>query len=305
MTPPSVWVRAVRPGFLVVTAAAVLVGFAAASRAGMPPSPMGATLTMLGALGAHAAANVLNDVHDARNGGDALNVDRIAPFTGGSRLIQDGVLDAREMARLGAWLAGIAAAIGAWLALSAGAGLLGFVAAGALLGWGYSAPPLALMTRGLGELAVGAGWWLVALGSAWVALGRIDALAVAAPAGYALLVAAILVVNQLPDRSADAAVGKRNWVVRLPPSRARWIHPVLAVGAHALVVGLLVAGRLPPVAVWSLVSLPLALFAARASLADASVAARPGRLRTAIVATIAATILHGVAMAAALALGPG
>ncbi len=300
-TPPAgAWARAVRPGFLVVTAVAVLVGLAAAVHAGVPPTSSGAALAMLGALCAHAAANVVNDVHDARNGADAANLGRLSPFTGGSRVIQEGVLDERRMATLARVLVVLALVAGAALVRETGPGLLGFAAAGALLGWGYSAPPLALMTRGLGELAVGAGWWLVAIGSAWVALARIDTLAVAASAGYALLVTAILVVNQFPDRASDASVGKRNWVVRLDLRRARWIHPSLVIGAHAVVAALLITRRLPAVAAWSLVSLPLALFASREALLHAGA---PERLRPAIVATIATTVVHGLAMSVALVSG--
>lgn len=298
----ATWVHATRPGFLSVTAVAVLIGLAAASRAGAALAPASVALTLIGAILAHAGANVLNDVHDARNGGDAINTARIPPFTGGSRAIQDGVIDARSMAGFGFALALAATAIGAILVQASGIGLFGFIGAGLILGLGYSAPPLALMSRGLGELAVAASWWLVSIGSAWVVLHRIDSLAMAASASFALMVAAILVVNQYPDRAADAAVGKRNWVVRLPITQARWIHPLLLFAAHALP-GLLIAlGELPPIAACSLVSLALAIPAARRVLEHAG---EPARLRPAIVATIATTVVHGVAMAASLSLAAG
>jgi 1,4-dihydroxy-2-naphthoate octaprenyltransferase len=60
-------------------------------------------LTLLGAVVAHAGINVLNGVYDDRAGCDAIDVDRVFPHTGGSRIIQSGVLTNGRMALYG-WL---------------------------------------------------------------------------------------------------------------------------------------------------------------------------------------------------------
>ena len=52
---------------------------------------------MLLALVAHAGANVLNDYFDARNGADDANQQGLFPFTGGSRLIQNGAVSVAEL----------------------------------------------------------------------------------------------------------------------------------------------------------------------------------------------------------------
>ena len=85
---------AMRPGFLAVTAVACGLGVAAALACGGGARPLAAVATVVLALLAHAAANVYNDWADDRLGSDAINEDRIAPFSGGSRQIQDGVLAA-------------------------------------------------------------------------------------------------------------------------------------------------------------------------------------------------------------------
>ena len=59
---------------------------------------MRAAATLLLALLAHAGINVFNDYCDHLNGTDARNTQRIYPFTGGSRFIQNGVLSIRAMA---------------------------------------------------------------------------------------------------------------------------------------------------------------------------------------------------------------
>ncbi|MCG8995199.1 UbiA family prenyltransferase [Laribacter hongkongensis] len=92
------WLAATRPAFLSLTLLGWLIGVVASH----PPAALrgGLLLALLGAVLLHALANVVNDVADDANGGDAVNTGRVFPFTGGSRLIQDGVLSARAMTGL-------------------------------------------------------------------------------------------------------------------------------------------------------------------------------------------------------------
>lgn len=290
-------VAATRPGFLSITAVACLLGLAAAWYERRTLAELSALATLAGALLAHAAANVLNDLHDARNGGDAINVDRVAPYTGGSRFIQDGLLDERATARLAAALFAAVVPFGALLLAASGPGLLVFGAAGLLLAWAYSAPPLALMSRGLGEPAVALAWWLVVAGSAFVQSGSVGPAAAVAGAGFALSVAMVLFVNQFPDARADAAVGKRNWVVRAGPGRARAGAVLLALAAQAVPAAGVAAGWLPAACLAGALALAPAWFAARQVARHAG---EPHRLAPAIRATIAAAHLHGLLLAAGL-----
>ncbi len=88
--------------------------------------------------------------------------------------------------------------------------ILGLV--GALIGWGYSAPPLKLNSRGLGEPDVALGFALVPCGLVMVAGSGFDLRALLLGLSSGLLVANLLFINQFPDRRADAATGKRHWV---------------------------------------------------------------------------------------------
>ena len=223
---------ATRPAFLTITLVGCLIGFATAHRAGVPFDLPGALLTMLLALLVHAGANVVNDACDADNGSDDANRTRLYPFTGGSRMIQNGVLDRNETARLGQWLLLIVIPAGIWLAWRSGSGLLAIGAAGLLVAWAYSAPPLRLMSRGLGELAIVAAWLLVAVGADYVQRGHFDVLPAVAGLSFAMLVGALLYINQFPDRSADGSAGKRTLVVRLGPENARWGYLLLVLAAY-------------------------------------------------------------------------
>jgi len=286
--------RMTRPAFLLLTVVACALGTATAAACGCGldvPLALGATLL---AVLAHAAGNVLNDLHDARNGADAANGDGIFPFTGGSRLIQNGVVSERQTADLAKALLLFLVPAGLLLAVKAGGGVIALGITGLLLAWAYSAPPLRLMSRGLGELTVALAWFLVVAGADYVQRGRFFVIPASAAAGFALMVAALLVINGIPDAPADASVGKRTLAVRLGPVGAAALYGGLVVSAHlwlAASVWLLI----PPVqALWGLVSLPFSLAALGWLLAHVH---RPERLKPALALTVAATLLHGLGMA--------
>lgn len=303
--PPLTWamrLRMTRPGFLLLTVAACLLGLAWASAGptGGTLQPLTALATVLLAVVAHAGANVLNDYHDARNGADAANRQGLFPFSGGSRLIQQGLVSVRTTGRWAAVLLWCLVPTGIGLALYSGSGVLGIGLIGLLLAWGYSAPPLALMSRGLGELAVGTAWWLVVLGTYYVQRGQWQLEPAFSTLGFGLLVVNLLLINGVPDAPADASVGKRTLVVRLGARRAAWLYLALALLAHAWL-GLGVLLQLAPArALWGVVTLPLALGAAVLLLRHAEQAQR---LRPAIGLTILSAIGHALAQGAGLVWG--
>lgn len=300
MISPSLLVRMTRPGFLSLTAAACVLGFAT----GGPPDELlaaRAAAALVLALVLHAAANVLNDYEDARSGADDANTSGIFPFTGGSRLIQEGVVSMDQTRALGLTMLGAAAAGGLLLVWIAGPTLLVLGMAGVFLAWSYSSPPLQLMSRGLGEPAVGAAWGLVVLGAAHAGHAHIAGASLAIAPAFALLAANILLVNELPDARADAMVGKRTLVVALGARRAARVSIALAVLAQAGPVAAVLWANAPRGLLGSLSSAPLAL---AASVLVARHAGDPARLRTAIQLTIAATLTFAVGASIGCALLP-
>lgn len=293
---------ATRPAFLSVTLVASLIGLAAAFADGVPINAPAALASLFFALVAHAGVNVLNDYYDALNGTDALNVDRLYPFTGGSRFIQNGVLSLRETAFFGAALFVVVMAAGLWLMRVSGLGLFWVGALGLLTGWAYSAPPLKLNSRGLGEFGVLLGFLLIIAGTDYVQRGGFSWYPLVVGVPFALLVTTLLYINQFPDRRADGAAGKCTVVVRLGAERAvygYWLLVALAYGWLAAAVGL---GLLPLIA---LIALAPAKFSFAAGRDLRSYAADSKRLAPAIQATILAAIAHGVLLAAGLALYQG
>ena len=294
------WLRyfaATRPAFLTATLAACLLGFASARHDGVALAPGLAVATLLLALLLHAAVNVLNDYYDALNGSDDANSERLFPFTGGSRFIQNGVMSRRQTARYGYALLGLASTGGLWLAAQSGAGLLLIGAAGVFIGWAYSASPLKLNARGMGEACVLAGFLGIVVGADFVQRQAPSLQPFVLGLPYALLATNLLYVNQFPDRRADAAAGKHHWVVRLPLARATLVYPALATLALLWLGALVATGKLPLPAL--IAALPLAL-SFKASAILLRHATEPSRLLPAIRLTIAAMLSHGILLAVLL-----
>ncbi len=295
--PLSTLVRMTRPGFLTITVVACLVGIAIADVCGHPPNPWTALATLALAILAHAAGNVINDVHDAQSGADAGNTSGIFPFTGGTRLIQQGMVSVRQTRDLARALMLLVVPGGLALALWSTPALLWIGALGLLLAWAYSAPPLQLMSRGLGELTVAAVWSLVVIGADAVQRGNVFIIPVFTSISYGLLIANILLINGVPDANSDASVGKATLAVRLGARCAAWLYALLALLAHGWLAWGVWQFIQPERALWGLASAPLSAAAAVLLWQRAST---PERLRPAIVLTIAAACVHGLAMAAGL-----
>lgn len=290
------WVAASRPGFISVTAVAAALGMAQSQACGCGWDGLAALVTGVLAVLAHAAINLYNDYGDAVGGSDALNTERQFPFTGGSRVIQDGVFTATEVRDMARMLGLVVVGGGLALAAHAGPGLLLVGGAGLALGWAYSSPRVALMSRGLGEGAVGLAWWLVVIGADYVQRHAFSAMAVLSGFSLAALVMAILWAAEFPDAQADQAAGKRTLVVRWGRRPAAAAYALLVALAHAWLLAWWAAQWLPSTAGWALGSAPLSAAAAWGLWRHAE---DPSRLRPVLALTIAAALVHGLLLTAA------
>ena len=256
--------RTTRLPFLTATIVPVLLGILIAASHGAFDL-VAAVLTVLGASFVQIGLNVANDVFDTVQGADDANVTP-TQFSGGSRVIQYGLVTLRQMATLATVSYAIAGAIGLLLLATHGSvALLVIGVVGFIVSLGYTAPPLKFVYRGLGEIAVAVGFGpLMLLGAYVVQTG--GALAwepFVASVPIALLVALILYVNEIPDRRGDARAGKRTLPVRLSRDTVIAGYNVAAAAAYvALVVGVAI-GLLPLPTLLMLLTVPLALRVSR------------------------------------------
>lgn len=258
--------HATRPKFFPASVLPVLAGTAwgALVSAGIEAVPF--VLALVATVCVHAGANVLNDVGDETGGTDRQNDDRIYPYTGGSRFIQSGIMDLTGMARLGSSLIAVAAVAGLILMLMKGPMVLVFGLAGVLLAVLYSIGPVRLASIGIGELAVGVGFGVIpVVGAAWLQSGVVDGAAFLFSVPVSAWVAAILLINEVPDIRPDAATGKRTLPVRLGNRGTSILYLALHAAALAAVVLMTAAGQLPLAA--PLVPIVLLGMAAKASAA--------------------------------------
>jgi 1,4-dihydroxy-2-naphthoate octaprenyltransferase len=292
---------ATRPPFLFASVLPVLVGTAWASSAFHRFDGLLFGLALAATLLAHAATNVYNDVGDDQIGADLDNTGRIYPYTGGSRFIQSGLLSRREMTNLALSLCAGALSIGAILAALRGPGVILLGAVGLVLGLLYSLPGVQLSARGVGEVAVALGLGVLpVLGSAWLQTGFVDSGAILLCVPVSCWVAAILIINEVPDVESDRLANKRTLVVRWGAAGARLFYRGLTVIALAASVAAVARQALP---MWYLIPAvvltTMGMVAAHRISMDS--AARP-RLKRGIELTLAIQALGCIVMGVALLL---
>jgi 1,4-dihydroxy-2-naphthoate octaprenyltransferase len=259
-------------------------------------------LTLAGVVLFHAGANTANDYYDHLSGNDAANTRFIRPFSGGSRLIQTGLLAPGMVLALSLSCFAAGGLIGLYLAWRAGGLVLVLGAIGGLAGFFYTAPPLKLGYRGWGELVVAITFGVMPVaGAYYVQTSTLPPRVLAASLPIALLVTAILFINQFPDYEADRAVAKRNWVVRLGPTRARPIYAVLMMLWPLLIAAGVGWRVLPWTTLFALVGILPALAAIRIVWRYAE---DPVRMVRANALTILIHLGVGLALAVGVALGP-
>ncbi|HEV7677838.1 MAG TPA: prenyltransferase [Candidatus Dormibacteraeota bacterium] len=289
-----VW-QSVRPRSLTVAVLPVLVGTAALARdhtwsAGVALGCLGVAVLL------QAGTNAINDAEDAATGADAT------PTAMPSLALRRGWIDARQARLIGLGALGLAAVLGLALALAIGKPwLLGLGAAGVVVGWAYTAPPLRLAYRPLGELASGGPMGIgITWGTAAAQAGatRVPPAVLWSGAMLAVITAAILHANNARDRESDARIGKRTVATYLSPRGVVLeFRLLLAATAVLLVAGLATRG-LP---VTCLVALPAVMQALRAAArARPDLDARGWTML--LIACVGLHLLTGVLLAAGLLL---
>jgi len=252
------FLRATRLPFLTATLVPILLGIAVAAWVN-GFSWWLALLTVIGGACIHLGLNVANDVFDTASGVDQANVNP-TQFSGGSRVVLYGLMSLRTIAlmSLGFYAAGIAIGIG--LAAARGWDLLWLGVAGALLSFFYTAPPLRLVHRGLGEIVVALGFGpIMTLGAYFVQAQEYDVEPLLASLPVGILIALVLYVNEVPDRPADAAAGKRTLPVRLSKDVIVNGYAASVALAFGLIVVFAVAGWIVRPAIIAVAAAPLAL----------------------------------------------
>jgi len=287
----ATWIAAARLRTLPAAVVPVVVGTACAAAIHVA-APGPALAALGGALAIQIGTNFANDVFDAERGADGP--DRIGPL----RAVSAGLITARAMKRAMVAAFGVATLFGAYLAVVAGWPVVAFGAASIASGIAYTGGPWPLGYHGLGDVFVMVFFGFVAVcGTAFVQLGGVPGLAVAAAVPVGALATAILVVNNLRDRATDVRAGKRTLAVRFGRRAALGEYAALLAIAYAVPLGLALCGR--PWAGLPIASAPMAYARLRAVIAADDGPA----FNRCLAATAQLLLLHGALFATGLAAG--
>jgi 1,4-dihydroxy-2-naphthoate octaprenyltransferase len=250
----SRWLVITRAGVLPMTLTAGAVAGLLAVR--HPGFALGwFALSFVGIVLAHISNNLLNDLLDTDAGLDSDQYPRAlyAPHPILSGMItRDGLVRAAVLVNV-ADLVILAVLIGA-----RGPLVLAFGAAGLALNVAYTAPPLRLKKRGLGELDVLLVWGpLMIAGTYYAATGTVPWQVWLASIPYGLLCTAVLMGKHIDKLPWDEAADVRTLPVMLGEQRARTVTAGLMIGFYVAIVVCVLVGALPWPALASFGALPL------------------------------------------------
>lgn len=252
--------RLADPKISITSVACMVIGAAVAAGKG-PIDWLWLGITGLALFCMEVAKNAWGDVYDYDSGTDlaVAPADR-TPFSGGKRVLVDGLLTRRQTWAMALGFCGAGIALGAVIVFVRSPEAIFVGILGLVLGWSYHGPPLRFAYRGLGELDVLICYGpLISVATYVVQTRAFDWAVVALSLPLGVFTAAFLIVNEFPDHDADVSADKRNLVVQLGKSAAsRLLAAVYAVGFAMLAVLPLVGhsawvllGLLPlPLAAW-------------------------------------------------------
>jgi 1,4-dihydroxy-2-naphthoate octaprenyltransferase len=251
----KIWFLATRPWSFTMTAISVGVGGAVAALDGAFDVLL-FLLTLVGAVCVHGATNLINDYFDYKSG-----VDRPGAPTTLYRphpLVQ-GLISPQAVLWVSVGLYAIAAIIGLALLALKGAGLLWFILVGAIASFFYTAGLIKYKYLALGELSVFLMWGPVIVGGTYfVQRGSLSPDAVLISVPFGLLVALVLLANNLRDIDYDRSAGIATLGTLLGQQKTRVLYQGLILLAYLATALLIALKILSPWGVLVFFSAPVA-----------------------------------------------
>lgn len=260
---------ATRPAFLTASALPVIVGSAAGLAQSGQFNIAFFLFALFSAMFLHSGANVANDYFDHISRNDWLNFNT-TPFSGGRRYIQDGILSAQATLMLSLFCFAAGAALGlAILLITKSIFILLLGLFGLFGGFFYTAPPLKLGYRTLGEIAIAFLFGILPVsGAYYLQTGQFDFLILLPAAIVGILIFLVIFINEFPDKDADSAVGKKTLVVTFGVSNSVWIYRIILIASYAISIVLLFSKVMFFAGLFYLLTLPIALAAIKVSTVE-------------------------------------
>lgn len=201
------------------------------------------TLALVGITAAHLANNLMNDLYDTQTGSDSAGYPRAlyAPHP-----VLSGLVSRRTLVVAIVAVNLVDLAILVVLTWARGWPVAAFALAGFVLSVAYTAPPLRLKKRGLGELDVLVVWGpLMVCGTYYSAVGAVGWEIVLASLPYGLLCTTVLLGKHIDKIPYDQPLGIRTLPVILGAALARVTTLVMMIGFYLLVGAMVLVGAMP------------------------------------------------------------
>lgn len=216
-------------------------------------------LVMSGLILNHMALNMTDDYYDFRHLVDAFASDGRNPYTGGSGLLSSGLIQPEKMKRVFVTFYITAIGIGVLLGILRGPFVILLLIIGFFCAYFYTAPPIQFGYRGLGEIAqllcFGPG---IGLGAYYVQAQRISWEAFWGTLPFGIMLFSMITINEIPDYFEDRKGGKLNLVARFGRKAGVWLFILSLLSAYGAIVAGVLLGRIPPLGLLSLLTLPIA-----------------------------------------------
>ncbi|HRQ51553.1 MAG TPA: prenyltransferase, partial [Agriterribacter sp.] len=260
------WKEAVRPLSLTASLIPILLGGALAFSVLHSLNIWLFLLTLAGGLMIQAVTNMINDWKDADR--DSENVEGIRPFTGGSRMIQLGLVSRADMGFFGMILCGIATLIGLYLVAVSGRGLIPLILYGLIAGLFYTAEKgrfsFINLAPGLAEFLIATTFGvLMTMGAFYVQTGYFSLQAFLLSLPVAIFISSVLLINQFQDAESDAKSGKKTLVVRLGKLKAKNLLIASFIAGYVIIALLPILGYTTYNIYFAFLSIPFAVQAIR------------------------------------------
>ncbi len=215
----NVWIGPIRPNFLILTPACVLLGIATAFWSGAALNPLYIVLILTGALMAHISVNALNEYHDFKSGLDLVT--EATPFSGGTKTLPNNPTKAHLALISGIVSIVLVACIGIYFVIERGPWILAVGILGLVIIYTYT--PLLTRSPFLCLIAPGLGFGpLMVMGTDFILTGHYSWPAAVASLVPFFLVNDLLLLNQFPDVEPDRQYGRDHLLIRIGrPAGAR------------------------------------------------------------------------------------
>ncbi len=286
--------QTIRPSFLVLTPICLFLSLSVSLATESPINYLMFCLVMIGAMSAHISVNTLNEYYDFKSGLD-LQTKKTA-FSGGSGALPGNPEMAKVILIVGLATLMVTIVIGIYLIIESGIQILPIGIVGVMLiitytHWLNRSPFLCLVAPGLGfGVLMVVGTHIVLTG------GHTQILWLVSLVPF-FLINNLLLLNQYPDITADASVGRNTFPIAFGLQKSNIVYAIFTVAAYSLILLLITKGYIPNMSIIALIPMIFSLFSLIGAIKHASnIGDFPVYMGANVVAAILTPLLLGISI---------